>query len=100
MSRGRLVALIDVYRDAHGQPADASIARAIGVAPQTLNAWRKRGIRNLPDRDTLRRLAVFIGVPLRVVIEAALVDAGYMTEADMTPPPESNGPPTEGRKGA
>jgi len=34
----RLLAIIDAYKDAHGQPSDASLARAIGVKPQTLNA--------------------------------------------------------------
>ena len=78
----RLLAIIDAYKDTHGQPSDASIARAVGVAPQTISSWRKRGIRELPARDTLMRLADFMRVPYDrpypgSVLEAALVDAGY-----------------------
>jgi transcriptional regulator with XRE-family HTH domain len=76
----RLVDLIDDYKDRHGQPSDRSIARAIGVAPQTLSAWRKRGIRELPAAETLRRLASFIGVDEKVTFYAAGVDAGYIVE--------------------
>lgn len=76
----RLVGLIDDYKDRHGQPSDSSIARAIGVAPQTLSAWRRRGIRELPEPETLRRLAGFIGVAEDVTFYAAGVDAGYIIE--------------------
>lgn len=81
----RLVYLIDDYKDRHGQPSDASIARAIGIAPQTLNSWRKRGIRELPAAETLRRLAGFIGVADDVTFYAAGVDAGYIIEHESDP---------------
>lgn len=72
-----LVAVIDEYRDAHGSPSDSSIARAIGVAPQTISSWRTRGIRKAPAIDTLKRLAEFMGVPYReYVLQAVLVDVG------------------------
>lgn len=74
----KLLALIDEYKDAHGQPSDASIARAIGVAPQTISSWRKRGIRDTPAVATLRRMAEFFGVPYEeYLLQAALVDAGF-----------------------
>lgn len=76
----RLVELIDDYKDRHGQPSDASIARAVGIAPQTLNSWRKRGIRDLPNADTLRRLAGFLGIEDEDTFYAAGVDAGYIVE--------------------
>lgn len=76
----RLVGLIDDYKDRHGQPSDSSIARAIGIAPQTLSAWRTRGIRELPSAETLRRLAEFIKVDESVTFYAAGVDAGYVVE--------------------
>lgn len=79
----RLLALIDDYKDRHGQPSDASIARAIGVAPQTISSWRKRGIRELPESDTLRRLATFIGVPIRTVYLAVGVDANFVSVSDV-----------------
>lgn len=90
----RLVALIDDYRDRHGQPSDASIARAIGIAPQTLNSWRKRGIRELPNAETLRRLADFLSVDQEVTFYAAGVDAGYIIEhVEGTPPDSDTGLP-------
>jgi transcriptional regulator with XRE-family HTH domain len=82
----RLVDLIDDYKDRHGQPSDASIARAIGIAPQTLNSWRKRGIRELPAAETLRRLARFIRVDEKVTFYAAGIDAGYIREHEPDEP--------------
>lgn len=73
-----LLDLIDDYKDRHGQPSDASIARAIDVSPQTISAWRKRGIRDLPAAETLRKLAAFISVDERVTFDAAAIDAGYL----------------------
>jgi transcriptional regulator with XRE-family HTH domain len=91
----RLIALIDEYKDTHGAPSDSSIARAVGIAPQTISSWRKRGIRQLPDVDTLRRLAEFIGCNYgSVVLPAVMVDIGYMTEPLEAPTPS---PPTQER---
>jgi transcriptional regulator with XRE-family HTH domain len=73
-----LVALIDEYRDRHGQPSEASVARAIGAAPQTINSWRHRGVREMPRPELLQRLAAFIHVPLETVVLAAARDAGYL----------------------
>lgn len=79
----RLVALIDEYKDTHGAPSDSSIARAIGVAPQTVSSWRKRGIRNLPDRDTLLALAQLLSADYEaVVLRAVLLDIGWLEESD------------------
>lgn len=89
----RLIALIDEYKDTHGAPSDSSIARAIGVAPQTISSWRKRGIRSLPDAATLRRLAEFISVDYeQVVIRAAMFDIGYLV------PEHESGPTSPGRE--
>lgn len=85
----RLVALIDDYKDRHGQPSDASIARAVGIAPQTLNSWRKRGIRELPAAETLRRLATFLGIDDEDTFYAAGVDAGYIIEPEGSTDPAS-----------
>lgn len=77
----RLVTLIDNYRDKHGQPSEASIARAIGVAPQTISSWRTRGIKAPPDSATLRALAHLIGEDyVTVVLDAALHDAGWLAD--------------------
>lgn len=95
----RLIALIDEYKEAHGQPSDSSIARAIGSAPQTISSWRKRGLRGLPDRKILEALAEFMHVDYNdVVLPAVLVDIGW---ADA--PKESSEQPStqvEGRRGA
>jgi transcriptional regulator with XRE-family HTH domain len=85
----KLLAIIDAYKDAHGQPSDASIARAVGVAPQTISSWRKRGIRQLPERDTMKQLAAFMRVDYDDVLDAALIDTGYMEER-----PPDDAPPT------
>lgn len=85
-----LLDIIDEYKDAHGAPSDASIARAIGVAPQTLSSWRKRGIRELPDRDTLRSIARLTRRDYTGdVLPAALRDIDYLEDTDppITTPP-------------
>ena len=75
----QLSAIVDSYKTRHGNPSDASVARAMGVAPQTLSSWRQDGIRELPDVATLRALARLADVPYeRVVLRAALRDAGYL----------------------
>lgn len=74
-----LVAIIDDYRDRHGQPSEASVARAIGVSPATVNAWRNRGIRELPALKTLRALAELTGRSYStVILPAVLRDVGYL----------------------
>ena len=81
----KLLALIDAYKDTHGQPSDASIARAVGVTTQTLSSWRRRCIRELPARDTLVSLADFIRVPYADVLAAVLVDIGYEEDRPQDP---------------
>lgn len=61
--RRELMRLIDDWRDQHGQPSEASIARAIDVAPQTISSWRKRGIKEPPALDTLHRMADYMSLP-------------------------------------
>lgn len=79
----RFVAIIDAYKDQHGQPSDSSVARAIGVKPQTLSSWRTRGIKEPPDREAMRKLATLAGVDYEsVVLRAALLDAGWIDEGD------------------
>lgn len=84
----QLLALIDDYRARHGNPSDASIARSLGIAPQTISAWRKRGLRDLPDAETLRKLADFLHVDRRVTFEAAGIDAGYIATPTTPSPPD------------
>jgi uncharacterized membrane protein YkvA (DUF1232 family) len=87
----RLLAIIDEYKDTHGGPSDSSIARAIGVAPQTISSWRTRGIRDLPERDTLRALAALTHLSYESdVLPAVLLDIGYIDDED-DPPGEVRG---------
>lgn len=85
----RLLAIIDDYKDRHGQPADAAVARAIGIKPQTLSSWRKRGIREPPAVDSLRNLAALANVDYEtVVLRAVLIDTGLVEEKPNDPPAE------------
>lgn len=88
----QLVAIIDDYKDRTGQPSDASISRAIGVARQTVSSWRRRGLRELPDRGSLVELAHLTGRDYEsVILRAALLDTGWLEH----PKPE---PLDEGRE--
>lgn len=77
----RLIAIVDAYRDAHGQPSEASVARAIGLSPQAVSSWRSQGIKRPPDQQALRKLAALAGVDYEsVVLKAALLDAGWIED--------------------
>lgn len=99
---GHLIRLIDHYRDNHGQPSEASIGRAIGVSGKTINAWRNRGVRQLPEKETLRALAEFLNVPYQTVLLAAAADAGYIDAdpAPTSPPPPPVKPRATGTEGS
>lgn len=85
----RLLQIIDDYKDRHGQPADAAVARAIGIKPQTLNSWRKRGMKKPPDNRSLRELARLAGVDYEtVVLRAVLLDIGWADPGDADAPTE------------
>lgn len=75
-----LIRLIDDYRDRAGQPSEASVARAIGVRPQTINSWRTRAPKYPLKRDTLERLAKMMGLPYKYVLHCSLYDTGWVSE--------------------
>lgn len=76
-----LAKIIGGYKDRHGQPSDASIARAIGVAPQTLDSWLNRGMKTVPrNMEPLRALAHLVGLDYRVIVDAVAVDIGLLDE--------------------
>lgn len=56
---------------------DAGLGRALGVTRQTVGNWRA-GLSRLPDPHQLRKVATLTGTDYRTVLEAALVDAGYL----------------------
>lgn len=76
-----LAKIIGGYKDRHGQPSDASIARAIGVAPQTLDSWLNRGMKTSPrNTDPLRQLARLVGLEYHIIASAVAVDIGLLDE--------------------
>lgn len=61
------------------------VASRIGVTRQTLADWRRSGLTGrVPKRSTLTGVANAIGRPYRVVLDAALADAGYLDEDEVT----------------
>lgn len=74
-----LWSLIQAHLDEYGV-TDAEFARRMGVSPQTLNSWKKRGVRQLPTRDKLESVAELTRNTYTHVLDAALVDAGYKNE--------------------
>lgn len=57
---------------------EAEFARRIGTSPTTVNSWKNRGVRNLPDRRLLQSVAEVTGVRYNDVLRAVLVDIGYL----------------------
>jgi transcriptional regulator with XRE-family HTH domain len=87
----RLWEIVEEYRDSHGAPSYASIARTIGISSQGLSAWKQRGIKAPPSTETMRKLARLTGLDYEtVVLRAALLDAGWIEERE-APGPNSNG---------
>ncbi|MDJ0006467.1 hypothetical protein [Gordonia alkanivorans] len=57
---------------------EAEFARRIGTSPTTVNSWKNRGVRSLPERRLLEAVANEIpGVSYRQVLAAVLSDIGY-----------------------
>lgn len=69
-----LMALIQSHLDRYGVTR-AEFARRAGTTPQTVQNWRDRG--TLPRAEVLHGVADVIEAPYLVVLDAALVDAGY-----------------------
>lgn len=69
--------LIQGHLDRYGV-RDAEFARRMGSSPQTLNSWKKRGVRQLPSKDLLEAVAEVTGRDYRQVLDAALIDTGYL----------------------
>lgn len=73
-------ALIQRYRDGHGQVAEAAIARSAGIEPGTLNSWFRRGRTSIPAAPDLYRLTRAIEATWSEMLDAALHDYGYLPE--------------------
>jgi transcriptional regulator with XRE-family HTH domain len=74
----RLWRKVEEFRDSQPFPPSVrAIARASGISESTLAGWR--GIQRLPDADHLRAFARLSQIPYRVLLDAALADAGYLS---------------------
>lgn len=82
-----LIGLIQEHLDRYGVTR-AEFARRAGTNPQTVQNWWDHRT-TLPRPEHLRGVAAVIGKPYRVVLDAALVDAGYLdaSDADANEPP-------------
>lgn len=66
---------------------EAELARRMGSSPQTLNSWKNRGLKALPERRLLQAVGEQTRTPYETVLDAALFDIGYSSET-------GNGQPT------
>lgn len=80
---GHLWGIAQDHLDRYGVRS-AALARKMGTGPQTLNSWKNRGVRKLPDRELLAALSRETGTPYVRVVEAALRDAGYLAEESLS----------------
>jgi hypothetical protein len=83
-----ILRIIDAYRDANGQMADAAVARALNFSPQALSSLRKRGGLHTLAADQypwLERLAVVTHLPYPYVLSCALYDVGLVPEKPEVP---------------
>jgi len=94
---GELWRIVQGHLDTYGV-REAAFARKMDVNPQTINAWKQRGLRRLPERRLLEAVARETRTSYDVVLRAALVDAGYAASATPTPSmsePAPSEPPSE-----
>lgn len=79
---GELGALVEGWRDRRDpRPSDAWIGRKVGARSRsTVRPWLTGA--SMPEPQHLRELAALIGVNYRRVLDAALLDAGYLTEME------------------
>lgn len=61
----------------------ADLARAIGVAPSTINSWYARGSEKV-NLKVLRDIAVYFNVSLEVLINGDAITSLYFTEYEYT----------------
>lgn len=69
-----LMRLIQAHLDRYGVTR-AEFARRAGTKPQTVHNWSNKG--TLPRAEVLHGVAEIIDAPYLMVLDAALVDAGY-----------------------
>lgn len=94
---GELWSVIQGHLDQYSV-REAAFARRMGTGPQTINAWKMRGLKRLPERHLLEAVARETGTPYEVVLRAALLDTGYLdpvtpdADGEVLPPPAPSEP--------
>jgi transcriptional regulator with XRE-family HTH domain len=73
--------LIQAYQDEHGS-SDRALALRISVSPTLIGKWKRGTFVELPAPDRIEALADQIGANRGVVLEAFLLDVGYLKESD------------------
>ena len=76
---GKLYDVAQRHMDEYGVRA-AALARRMGTSPQTLDGWKHRGLRRLPEKWLLVALARETRTPYVDVLDAALHDIAYLPE--------------------
>lgn len=74
---GYLYDIAQRHLDAYGVRA-AALAKRMGTAPQTLDSWKHRGLKELPDQWLLEALARETRTPYGDVLTAVLRDIDYL----------------------
>jgi len=77
--RGELWSIIQAHLDRYGV-YEAVFARRMGTSPQTINTWKVKGVKRLPERWLLEAVARETGTQYSAVLHAALVDTGYLPD--------------------
>jgi transcriptional regulator with XRE-family HTH domain len=57
---------------------EAWVAKEMGISRSALNGWWNRGRTSAPSSELLRALARVTRTPYRSVLDAALIDYGYL----------------------
>lgn len=76
---GYLWQIVQQHLDEYGV-REAALARRMGTSAQTLNSWKKRGVRQLPSVKLLAALSRETRTTYTQVLTAALLDAKYLPD--------------------
>jgi len=74
---GYLYDIAQRHLDAYGVRA-AALAKRMGTASQTLDSWKHRSLKDLPEKWLLEALARETGTPYGDVLTAVLRDIDYL----------------------
>ena len=82
---GRLWRLIERHIAETGPypPSERAVARHMNIKPTTLNNWKHQRMTRLPEVEHFRAVSRVTGVRYEEVLQAALIDAGYLYDSDV-----------------